>query len=80
MTSVEEEKLHNPRLGKSKEEFLEIMANLNLSYPEQIGEGNNCCLHDGVYTMYVLRATIFLSTVIVMMSIWSTKMAATETL
>lgn len=32
-----EEKKFNPRLSKSKEEFIEIMKNLNLAYPAQIG-------------------------------------------
>lgn len=36
-TTVEEEKKLNPRLSKSKTEFVEIMKNLNLSYPAQIG-------------------------------------------
>ena len=36
-TTVKEEKVYNPRLSKSKEEFVSIMNNLNLSYPKQIG-------------------------------------------
>jgi len=36
VTSVKEEKAHNPRLTKSKEGFIEIMNNLNLPYPKQI--------------------------------------------
>ncbi|XP_065653839.1 uncharacterized protein LOC136071931 [Hydra vulgaris] len=36
VTSVAEEKLYNPRLTKSKEEFIEIMKNLGLAYPKQI--------------------------------------------
>ena len=37
-TTVNIEKTTNPRLGanKTKEEFNEIMANLNLSYPKKI--------------------------------------------
>ncbi|BET03145.1 Metallo-beta-lactamase superfamily [Nesidiocoris tenuis] len=35
-TSVREEKLYNPRLSKSKEQFVEIMKNLNLAYPKKI--------------------------------------------
>lgn len=35
-TTVGEEKVHNPRLSKSKEEFIGIMNNLNLPYPKQI--------------------------------------------
>ncbi|VDD78106.1 unnamed protein product [Mesocestoides corti] len=36
MTTVAEEKKFNARLTKSKEEFVEIMNNLNLAYPKQI--------------------------------------------
>jgi len=36
VSSIGEEKALNPRLSKSKEEFVEIMANLKLSYPKQI--------------------------------------------
>ena len=36
-TTVWEEKTLNPRLSKDKEEFLNIMNNLNLAYPKQIG-------------------------------------------
>lgn len=36
VTSVGEEKKFNPRLSKSKEEFIEIMKNLNLAYPKMI--------------------------------------------
>lgn len=36
-TTVIEEKKLNPRLTKSKEEFVQIMNNLNLAYPAQIG-------------------------------------------
>ena len=35
-SSVEEEKRLNPRLTKTKEEFVVIMANLNLPYPKKI--------------------------------------------
>jgi sulfur dioxygenase len=35
-SSIGEEKAHNPRLTKSKDEFVEIMANLGLPYPKQI--------------------------------------------
>ncbi len=33
-----EEKQFNPRLTKTKEEFIKIMDNLNLPYPKKIGE------------------------------------------
>ncbi|KAJ8922730.1 hypothetical protein NQ315_007765 [Exocentrus adspersus] len=36
VTSVDEEKRLNPRLTRSLEEFVDIMNNLNLSYPAQI--------------------------------------------
>ncbi|VDM42407.1 unnamed protein product [Toxocara canis] len=36
-SSVAEEKKFNPRLTKSLDEFIEIMNNLKLSYPSQIG-------------------------------------------
>ena len=35
-STVGEEKAHNPRLSKPLEEFVEIMANLNLPYPKKI--------------------------------------------
>ena len=38
MTTVSEEKTLNPRLTKSKEEFVEIMKKLGLAYPKKIGE------------------------------------------
>lgn len=36
VTTVAEEKQLNPRLTKSREEFIKIMSNLNLPYPKQI--------------------------------------------
>lgn len=36
-SSIGEEKAFNPRLSKSKAEFVDIMANLNLPYPKKIG-------------------------------------------
>ena len=36
VSTIEEEKAFNPRLSKSMEEFVEIMANLNLPYPAKI--------------------------------------------
>ncbi|CAF3087798.1 unnamed protein product [Rotaria sp. Silwood2] len=35
-SSILEEKTHNPRLTKSRDEFIQIMADLKLSYPKQI--------------------------------------------
>ena len=40
MTTVEEEKRYNPRLTKTKKEFIKIMENLNLPYPKYIGKQN----------------------------------------
>jgi hypothetical protein len=37
-TSVAEEKKFNPRLTKTIDEFVDIMNNLNLPYPKQIGK------------------------------------------
>jgi sulfur dioxygenase len=37
-TTVAEEKQYNPRLSKTIDEFIDIMNNLNLPYPKQIGE------------------------------------------
>nr|XP_054927160.1 uncharacterized protein LOC126531457 isoform X1 [Dermacentor andersoni]XP_054927161.1 uncharacterized protein LOC126531457 isoform X1 [Dermacentor andersoni] len=49
-TTVGEELKYNPRLTKSKEEFVDIMNNLNLSYPKMIDKAvpaNMVCgLHD----------------------------------
>lgn len=38
MTTVSEEKTLNPRLSKSKEEFVEVMKKLGLAYPKKIGK------------------------------------------
>lgn len=37
-STIGEEKKHNSRLTKSREEFIEIMANLKLNPPKQIGQ------------------------------------------
>ena len=37
MSTVEEEVKFNPRLRRSKSEFIEVMNNLMLPYPKQIG-------------------------------------------
>merc|ERR1712071_17594 len=37
-STVGEEKQFNPRLTKTKEEFVELMAGLNLAYPKKIDE------------------------------------------
>eukprot|EP00794_Sanderia_malayensis_P016652 gene16652-18342_t len=38
VTSVEEEKIYNPRLTKTKEEFVTIMENLGLAKPKKLDE------------------------------------------
>lgn len=51
VTTVAEEKDCNPRLTKSKEEFIDIMANLGLPYPDKIDEAlpaNKVC---GLYNL-----------------------------
>lgn len=40
VSTVREEKLYNARLTKTLPEFIEIMENLNLPYPKQIGTVN----------------------------------------
>lgn len=48
-SSIGEEKAHNPRLTKSKEEFVQIMANLGLPYPKQIDRALPANLKCGVF-------------------------------
>jgi len=47
-SSVAEELLYNPRLTKSKEEFVQIMDNLKLAYPKQIDKAVPANLTCGV--------------------------------
>lgn len=47
-STVGEEKSLNPRLTKSKEGFVEIMAGLGLSYPKKIDEALPCNMRCGV--------------------------------
>lgn len=46
-SSIGEEKQFNPRLTKSKEEFVKIMENLNLAYPKKIDASLPMNLVDG---------------------------------
>ena len=48
-SSVAEEKAHNPRLSKGREEFVAIMANLGLPYPKQIDRAVPANLKCGLY-------------------------------
>jgi len=56
VTTVDEEKRLNPRLTKSKEEFVKIMDNLNLPYPKFIDKAlpaNKVC---GIYELMEEKA------------------------
>lgn len=58
-STVDEEKTHNPRLTKSRAEFIKIMDNLNLDYPRFIDEAlpaNKAC---GVYNLPERFQTLF---------------------
>lgn len=50
-SSVVEEKLLNPRLTKPKEEFVKIMAELNLAYPKKIDIAVPANLQCGVHEL-----------------------------
>lgn len=50
-TTVEEERMMNPRLTKSKEEFVKIMKELNLPYPKQIDKALPANLVCGLYNL-----------------------------
>jgi len=50
-TTVAEEKKYNPRLTKSLTEFVDIMNNLNLPYPAQLGEFINALIYVYVFTI-----------------------------
>lgn len=47
-STVGEEKKLNPRLTKSKEDFIDLMANLGLSYPKKIDVALPANLKDGI--------------------------------
>jgi sulfur dioxygenase len=51
-SSIGEEKAHNPRLTQSKEEFVQLMANLGLPYPKQIDRALPANLEDGAKFPY----------------------------
>merc|ERR1712110_330505 len=51
VTSVAEEKLHNPRLTKSLEEFVKIMEGLGLPYPKKIDESPPANMVCGLYQL-----------------------------
>ena len=51
VTSVGEEKLHNPRLTKSQEEFIKIMEGLGLAYPKKMDESVPANLECGLFEL-----------------------------
>ena len=51
VTSVAEEKLYNPRLTKSLEEFVKIMEGLGLPYPKKIDESLPANMVCGLYQL-----------------------------
>ena len=53
-SSVGEERLLNPRLTKPKEEFIKIMAELNLAYPKKIDVAVPANLVCGVHELAVV--------------------------
>lgn len=58
MSTVAEELRHNPRLTKSKEEFVEIMKSLGLTKPKKMGKTVLCGLTN-VYGMLLVCLSIF---------------------
>lgn len=50
-TTVAEEKMFNPRLTKSIDEFIDIMSKLNLSYPKLIGNYKS----NFIYSKYLIN-------------------------
>merc|ERR1711868_94031 len=51
VTTVGEEKLHNPRLTKTQEEFIKIMEGLGLSYPKKMDESVPANLQCGLFEL-----------------------------
>jgi sulfur dioxygenase len=49
-SSIWEERTHNPRLTRSREGFVELMANLGLPYPKKIDVAVPANLKGGVVT------------------------------
>lgn len=54
-STIGEEKLNNPRLSKSREEFLKIMNNLDLPYPKMIDVAVPANMEDGAKPFFVRR-------------------------
>jgi len=51
VTTVGEEKLHNPRLTKNLEEYVKIMEGLGLAYPKKIDESMPANMECGLYQL-----------------------------
>ena len=51
VTTVGEEKLHNPRLTKKVEEFVKIMEGLGLAYPKKIDESMPANMQCGLFQL-----------------------------
>ena len=47
VSSVAEEKVHNPRFTKNREDFIKFMAELGLPYPKKIDVAVPANLRDG---------------------------------
>ena len=50
-TTVGEEKLHNPRLTKSLEDYVKIMEGLGLAYPKKIDESMPANMECGLFQL-----------------------------
>ena len=51
VTTVGEEKLHNPRLTKKVEEYIKIMEGLGLAYPKKIDESMPANMECGLFQL-----------------------------
>lgn len=49
VTTVGEEKLHNPRLTKNLEDYVKIMEGLGLAYPKKIDESMPANMECGLF-------------------------------
>lgn len=54
-STIGQERLNNPRLSKSREEFVEIMENLDLPYPKMIDVAVPANMQDGAKPFFVHR-------------------------
>lgn len=55
VTTIGEEKRFNPRLSKTRDDFVQIMSNLKLDYPKMIGKfDTNINLLEKAFCCYLL--------------------------